>query len=52
MTQVSRQMNIYEYNKLEEILDQRRFKYNKNLEIVEYNKNLDDFAYQCIFSLN
>ena len=37
MTQVLRPMNIYEHNKLKDTLDQRCFKYNKNLEIVEHN---------------
>lgn len=33
-------MNIYEHNKLEEILDQRNFKHDRSLEIVEHNMSL------------
>ena len=32
-----RKMNIYEHMKLEETLDQRGFKYNNSLKIVEHN---------------
>ena len=41
-------MNIYEHNKLEVTLDQRSFKHNKSLEIVEHSMMRDTIYYLII----